>query len=63
MRVWVVIELHADCPKIRGVYSTKDKAMEVAYADTEYWRNIFPMEIDKTNQEVELWQKNSRWIG
>lgn len=47
MTVWLVVELHSDCPKVRGVFSTKEKAEEVAYKDTEYWRNIFPMEMDK----------------
>lgn len=45
--VWVVIELHKDCPKIRAICSTKGKAEKIAYKDTEYWRNIFRMEIDK----------------
>lgn len=47
MKLYVVIELHSDCPKVRGIFSTKAKAKEVAYKDNEYWRNIFEMELDK----------------
>lgn len=48
--VYVVIELHPDCPKIRGVFSTITKANEVAYAkNNPYWSNVFRMELDKAN--------------
>lgn len=47
MKLYVVIELHSDCPKVRGIFSTKEKAEEVAYKDTEYWRNVFMYELDK----------------
>ena len=45
--VYIVSELHADCPKIRGVFEDKDKANEIAYKDTEYWRNVFLVELNK----------------
>lgn len=47
MKLYVVIELHKDCPKIRGIFSTNGKAEEVAYKDNNYWRNIFVYELDK----------------
>ena len=47
--VWVVVELHEDCPKIRAVCDNKAKAEEIAYKDTKYWRNVFKMEINKEN--------------
>lgn len=45
--VYVVIELHEDCPKIRGIFEDKEKANEIAYKDTEYWRNVFKIEMNK----------------
>lgn len=47
--VWVVIELHEDCPKIRAVCDNKADAERIAYKDNEYWRNIFRMEVNKEN--------------
>lgn len=47
MKLYVVIELHKDCPKIRGIFSTNEKAEEVAYKDSKYWRNVFVLELDK----------------
>ena len=40
--VYVVIELHADCPKILGVFDEerKNEAEQIAYKDTKYWRNV-----------------------
>ena len=46
-QVYVVIELHSDCPKIRGVFEDKAKAEEVAYADTDYWRNVFAVPLNE----------------
>ena len=45
--VYVVLELHSDCPKIRGVFTSKAEAEAVAYKDTEYWRNVVTMPINK----------------
>lgn len=46
--VWVVIELHEDCPKIRGVFDDKQKANDAAYGQPNgYWRNVFRVEMNK----------------
>lgn len=45
--VYVVIELHADCPKIRGVFENKEKAEQVAYKDSKFWRNVVCIPFNK----------------
>ncbi len=45
--VYVVIELHSDCPKIRGIFENKEDAHKCAYADAKYWRNVFAIPLNK----------------
>lgn len=46
-QVYVVIELHSDYPKIRGVFEDKAKAEKVAYADTNCWRNVVKVKLNE----------------
>ena len=46
---WVVVELHGDCPKIRAVCDNRERAEEIAYKDSKYWRNVIRLEINKEN--------------
>ena len=45
--VYVVLELHSDCPKIRGIFEDKAEAEKVAYKDSEYWRNVVALPINE----------------
>ena len=46
-KVYVVLELHSDCPKIRGIFEDKAEAERVAYRDTEFWRNVVALPINE----------------
>ena len=46
--VYVVIELHSDVPKIRGIFENKKDAENVAYdKNNKYWRNVVKIELNK----------------
>ena len=51
-KVWLVVTSFNDIPKVLGVYSTKEKAEKVAYAQ-KFWCNV----IEKVVEQVLTFQK------
>lgn len=46
-RVWIVIDVFEEVPKIKGVFTSQRKAEEVAYKNPETWCSVVAMELDK----------------
>ena len=48
MKVYVVVELTKDTPKILGIFKSKKSAEKVAYSkDIKNWTNIIEKELEE----------------